>query len=253
MKVVLNGGLNCSILDGWWAELYDSDVGWSVPTQGWIDDLDARDATEAAALMTILEDDVVPAYYDRDDSGMPREWMRKSKTSLARLGPQLSATRMLREYVDDWYVPARNGAHAVATDGFRRARELVGWHERIDAHWPGVAVRNVRHEEHVTAATTHRVVADVDLGGLAADEVEVSLWCGVVGPDDELVDPVRIVMQPEPSPADGALRCYVAHLANEEPGDYGIAVELTPRFPSAPELVTGPRPAWAPPNVLPLG
>jgi len=253
MKVALNGALNCSVLDGWWAELYDSDVGWSIPSQEWNEDLDTRDATEAAALMAILEDEVVPTFYDRDDSGIPRAWMRKSKASLARLGPQLCATRMLREYVDEWYVPARDRAHAVAADGFQRAREMVAWRDRIDRHWPGVAVQAVHHQEQVTAATTHRVVAEVELGGLGPDEVEVVLWCGIMGPDDVLVDRVRVPMALEGDPGEGSWRRFGADLANEEPGDYGIAVEVVPRFPAAPSLVTGPRPIWVPPNTLPLG
>jgi starch phosphorylase len=253
MKVALNGSLNCSVLDGWWAELYDNDVGWSIPSQEWIEDLDVRDGMESAALLSILEDEVVPTFYHRDSSGIPREWMRKSKASLARLGPQLSATRMLREYVDEWYVPAHERAREVGADGFRLARELVQWHDRVGAAWPGVVVQNVRHEEQVTAATAHRVVAEIELGGLGPDEVDVVLWYGTVGPDDELVDPVHLAMALEPDPSEGSWRRYAVDLANEEPGDYGLSVEVRPRFPAAPRLVTGPRADWAPPSTLPLG
>jgi starch phosphorylase len=175
MKVALNGGLNCSVLDGWWAERYDNDIGWSIPSQEWIDDVEARDHAEAAALMTILEDEVVPTFYDRGDAGIPRQWLRMAKASLARLGPQISATRMLREYVDEWYVPARDRAHEVTADGFRWARELVVWRARVARCWPGVVVRAVHHDEQVMAAATHRVhprlevhtvgdMADGDLG-----------------------------------------------------------------------------------------
>ncbi|MFA5883991.1 MAG: alpha-glucan family phosphorylase [Acidimicrobiia bacterium] len=253
MKVALNGSLNCSILDGWWAELYDNDLGWSLPSQEWIDDVEARDTAEAAALMTILEGGVVPEFYDRDGSGIPREWMRRSKAALARLGPEISATRMLREYVDEWYIPARLRSDETTADGFRRARELVAWRERIAAHWPGVSVQTMRHAEHVTASAGHRVIVEVDLGGLDASEVEVELWCGTIGPDDELVDPVVVPMTLEPEPADGSWRRFGAEVTNEEPGDYGLAVQLRPRFASAPGLATGPLATWEPPNTLPLG
>jgi starch phosphorylase len=251
MKVTLNGALNCSVLDGWWAELADQDVGWSIPSHEWVTDQDARDGMEAHALLTLLEDEIVPAFYDRD-GGVPREWMRKSKASLARLGPEICATRMLREYVDEWYVPARNRAHEVAADGFHRARELVAWRTRIEQGWPGVAVQAVRHDEHVTAGSPHRVVADVALGGLEVGEVEVVLWCGAVGPGDELVDPTCVPMEPEPEPAEGSWRRYAVDLANEEPGDYGLAVEVRPRFPAAPALAATPVPRWSPPTVLHL-
>jgi len=252
MKVALNGALNCSILDGWWAELYDNDLGWSLPSQEWIDDLDARDAAEATALMSVLEDDIVPEFYDRDGSGVPRRWMRRSKASLSRLGPEISATRMVREYVDEWYIPACQRAEETARNGFTRARELVTWRERIDAHWPAVTVQNVRHAEHVTASSGHRVVAELALGGLDASEVEVDLWYGSVGPDDELVDPVVAPMTLEAEPAEGNWRHYGVEITTEDPGDYGLSVQVRPRFPNAPDLVTGPLASWDPPNTLPL-
>ncbi|GMU78299.1 MAG: alpha-1,4 glucan phosphorylase [Acidimicrobiia bacterium] len=247
MKVALNGGLNCSTLDGWWAERYDSDFGWSLPSHEWIEDLDARDAAEAAALMAILEDEVVPAFYERDESGVPREWTRRAKASLARLGPELTATRMLREYVDTWYLPAKRRVDEVSAEGFRRARELVAWRARIDEHWPGVAVRATGYEEHVTASAGHRVVAEVDLGGLHPDEVEVDLWYGLVEVDDELVDPVSVAMTREPDTGESPVQRYGAEIVCEEPGDYGLAVALRPRFPDAPDLARAPRPVWEPP------
>jgi starch phosphorylase len=253
MKVALNGALNCSILDGWWAEFSDNELGWSVPSEEWIGDPEGRDAAEAAALMALLEDQIVPEFYDRDDSGVPREWMRRSKASLARFGPELTATRMLREYVDDWYIPARARAQEVAAEGFQRARELVAWRRRVEELWPGVVVQNVRHAEHVTATTLQRVVAEINLGGLEPEEIDVELWCGPTGPDDEIVDPLAVSMALDDAAAGNRIRQFVADVACEEPGDYGLNVQVRPRFPKAPDLVTSPLPSWEPPNTLPLG
>ncbi len=250
MKATLNGGLNCSILDGWWDEMFDGEVGWAVPSAEWIDDPGRRDATEAASLLTILESQVVPAFYDRADAGLPAEWLRRMKASLAHLGPQVSATRMVRDYVDDWYLPATRRARTLAADGFAGARELVGWRHRIAEVWPAVAIVGIIHEEQFTAGSTQRVWADLTLGGLAPDEVEVQLWHGQVDADDELRDPVCTPMVPEGNGGsdDGRAR-YVATIECSERGSYGFTVRAVPSHPHLREDGRLPFARHAPPKV----
>ena len=102
MKSVMNGGLQLSVLDGWWAEAYDGDNGWAIP--GNVDhDHGAADARDAGELYRLLEHEVVPAFYDRSGDGLPGAWLARMRASLRTNGPRFSATRMLRDYANDAY------------------------------------------------------------------------------------------------------------------------------------------------------
>ena len=105
MKAALNGGLNLSILDGWWDELYDGTNGWEIPSADESLDDDHRDALEAAALLGLLESVVVPGFYDRP-AGLPTSWLDRVRASLVTIGPEVLASRMLRDYVSELYLPA---------------------------------------------------------------------------------------------------------------------------------------------------
>jgi glycogen phosphorylase len=106
MKAVLNGGIHCSVLDGWWDEMYDGSNGWAIPSFEDEGDEGKRDHLEAEALFELLENEIVPVFYDRDGGGLPRAWLDKIRTSLRSLGPQVTAERMLSEYIDRLYEPA---------------------------------------------------------------------------------------------------------------------------------------------------
>ena len=106
MKAVLNGGIHCSVLDGWWDEMYDGSNGWAIRSFEGEHDEGHRDHLEADALFALLEGEIVPMFYERDDAGLPLAWLEKIRTSLRSLGPRVTAERMLQEYVDRLYEPA---------------------------------------------------------------------------------------------------------------------------------------------------
>jgi starch phosphorylase len=114
MKCAMNGGLNCSILDGWWAEGYSPEVGFKVGGE-WSDNNDAlQDQRDAADLFRVLEEEVVPAYYERDEKGLPTRWIQMMKASIAQLAPRFDSGRMVSEYAERYYVPAHHGAKPLA-------------------------------------------------------------------------------------------------------------------------------------------
>ncbi len=141
MKAVFNGVLNCSILDGWWDEMYDGDVGWAIPSAEWQDDIEARNDLEATSLFNLLERQVVPLFYKRTDGACPSTGWRKVKASMSRVGPQVSASRMLREYTTDLYEPAARPhprrCGPTTTPGPRRSSR---WRRHLDRCWPSVVV-----------------------------------------------------------------------------------------------------------------
>jgi starch phosphorylase len=226
-KAALNGALNCSIRDGWWDEMYDGVNGWAISSAEGLEDLAKRDQLEADSLFALLEDEIVPIFYDRQGP-VPRRWVRRVKHSLASLGPQVSASRMVKDYVDELYEPTAQRADVLNADERTRARDLAGWKARVRNAWHHVHVDGVETEGSMTDLGEDRsVIAQVALGGLDAGEVTVQLLHGVVGPNDELVSPEVVAMAPEGSGPDGHLR-YRGDFTCEHAGRYGFTVRVVP-------------------------
>ena len=165
MKVLVNGGLNLSELDGWWAEAYAQDIGWALgdgkehSEPGW-------DAIEADQLYRLLEQEIAPLFYDRDAMGIPRSWVAKMRASMARLTPQFSTNRMVREYVEKLYLPSATAYHLRAAQGGEVAKQLCQWDERIRQQW---------HEVH----WGNLLVSKQDDGWV----FEVQVYLGEVSPE----------------------------------------------------------------------
>ncbi len=134
MKVLVNGGLNLSELDGWWAEAYTPEVGWALGKNG--PNLDGLpDAEEAAQLYDLLEHQIIPEFYERDHEAIPRQWIERVRTSMSQLTPLYSSNRMVREYVENAYLPASNAYHLRAVNGGKLAQDIHQWRQSIQAHW----------------------------------------------------------------------------------------------------------------------
>jgi starch phosphorylase len=198
MKSALNGGLNLSVRDGWWDELYDGRNGWAIPTADGVSDPARRDDLEANALYELLSNQVTRSFYERGPDGVPGRWVELVRHTLSTLRPQVQATRMVREYVLDWYRPAAQATAVVAASDFAGARELAGYRQRLNASWArlrinGVDASGVPDSPVVGALMTVR--ATVDLAGLKPDDVTVQAVVGRVDEDsDELDEPITTSM-----------------------------------------------------------
>jgi starch phosphorylase len=229
-KAALNGALNLSILDGWWDELYDGRNGWAIESRQGEADEGRRDEIETANLFDTLERKVVPLFYDRPDSTVPKEWVRMIRSSLGSLGPQVVASRMVRDYVSLLYQPAGRRVDSLSSSGYKRARALASWKANVSAAWSGVRVVGV-HSDAANGAPTdvgskRHVEADVELGSLEEADVTVELVHGPVLGDDEFLAK-SIVAMARAGGAGGALR-YAATFACEQPGRYGFTVRVVP-------------------------
>jgi len=173
MKVLVNGGLNLSELDGWWAEAYEPEVGWALGDGQEHGDDPAWDAAEAEALYALLEREVVPAFYTRDARGIPHAWIAKMRASMARLTPKFSTNRVVREYTDTYYVPAAASYRARSADKAALGTQLVGWRRDLARHWPDARFGSVRA---ATQGTRHHISVEVYLGRLHPDAARVELY-----------------------------------------------------------------------------
>jgi starch phosphorylase len=135
MKVLVNGGINLSELDGWWAEAYAPDVGWALGDGREHGDDPAWDAAEAAALYDLLEGEVIPEFYTRDGNGIPTAWVARMRESMARLTPRFSANRTVREYTEQHYIPAATAYRRRVADKGAMGRQLVDWQHSLEQKW----------------------------------------------------------------------------------------------------------------------
>jgi glycogen phosphorylase len=231
MKSALNGGLNLSVRDGWWDELYDGRNGWAIPTADGVDDPDRRDDVEANALYDLLATQVSPLFYDRGADGVPDRWTALVRHTLATLSPKVQATRMVTEYVEQWYAPAARSAARVAADGFAGAKELASYRARLDAAWSSVTVAEVDASggaDTPVLGAPMTVRAEVVLGGLDPDEVLVQAVVGRADDADVLTGATVEPMTPIGGGHEGSHR-FEAVVALPHAGVLGYTVRVLPR------------------------
>jgi len=213
MKVLVNGGLNLSEIDGWWAEAYRPEVGWALGDGREHGDDPARDAAEAEDLYRLLETEVVPCFYKRNAAGIPAGWVARMRASMAELTPFYSSNRMLREYVGKLYSAALETYHNRTANDARTARQISQWRKSVENLWSQLSLQNLTCE----ALGKNRYVfgLDVTLGAMNPGMVEVQLFADAL--DDGL--PERY----------GMARSDTQHLVS---GTYHYAVEIeTGRLP----------------------
>ncbi|MCU1346463.1 MAG: alpha-glucan phosphorylase [Acidimicrobiia bacterium] len=245
MKSALNGGLNCSILDGWWDECFDGTNGWAISSNEGERDIAKRDLLEANSLFELLEHQIVPQFYDTSEGGVPRRWLARVKSNFVTLGPYVNASRMVRDYATILYEPAAVSADAVSIDSYQPARDLAAWKQRVKAQWPGVAVLEVLgNETEVELGGTREISALLSLGSLEPGDVVVQLVHGPVGEGDELLDPTVEPMTLEATRSGGDVS-YRGAFSCANAGRYGYTVRVLPCHAGLVSPVELGRIAWA--------
>jgi starch phosphorylase len=230
MKVLVNGGINLSELDGWWAEAYAPEVGWALGDGQEHGDDPAWDAVEADALYDLLEREVIPEFYARNESGIPTAWVKRMRESMARLTPRFSANRAVREYVEQRYLPAAASYRLRIANKGAVGRQMVDWQQAVDRKWDSLRFGELRVE---TNADHHAFEVEIFLNDFDPKAARVELYAdGVNGGD-----PAREEMKPVQPLADASGRCvYHAKASTTRPArDYtarvmpqhpGVAVPL---------------------------
>ncbi len=232
-KAALSGALNCSVLDGWWDECYDGENGFGIPSFEEEGDLSRRDRLEAEALFQILEDQVTPAFYGRDEEGLPTRWIERIRHSLGTIAPYVLGSRMVSDYVRQLYQPAAAATALAEVDHHQGARQAVAFAARVGESWPHISVRarsipprglarGLSYGEELV------VEATVDLDGLSPHEVDVQLLHGPVAADGRLVAPHMEPMSVDEQHSNGLHR-YLGRMALATLGPCGFTVRVMPR------------------------
>ena len=230
MKILVNGGLNLSELDGWWAEAYSAEVGWALGDGHEHGDDPEWDLAEAGQLYQILETEVVPQFYQRDWNGIPAAWVARIRESMARLTPQFSSNRSVREYTERFYIPAAESYARRAEGHGALGAQLVAWREALDAGWSHIRVAKRQVE---TTATAHRFRLHLYLDDVPVESVRVEIYADPLHPGEA---PFRQRMDrcSELAGITGGY-CVTAEVPNDRPLEH-----YTPRLVAHHEAVAAP-------------
>jgi starch phosphorylase len=231
MKVLVNGGINISELDGWWAEAYTPEVGWALGDGREHGDDPSWDAVEAAALYDLLEREVIPEFYQRDASGIPTMWVRRMRESMARLTPRFSTNRTVREYCEKIYLPAAAAYRERAANKGAGGRQVLDWRNALEEHWGKLRFGELKIE---TRGEQHVFEVQVFLNGLDAAAVRVELYAEGGGgggvPERRTMKLIRAGAAASDGSAYGAVvpaaRPSVDYTVRVIPGRDGVSVPL---------------------------
>ncbi|QNN24554.1 glycosyltransferase family 1 protein [Planctomycetales bacterium ZRK34] len=233
MKAALNGVLNCSILDGWWDEAWIKDTGWAIGRGEAYTNYDYQDQVESHSLYDLLEKHLVPLYYNRDDNGLPREWVTWMKNCMMAMAPVYNTNRMVYEYTQNYYLPSHHRSRNLMSDKLRNAAELAHYVGHLRGHWGGIRVENI--EANTTKPLGVRqpleVSADVKLNELSPESVRVQIYYGTLDTEGRIQDGKSVDMKHVEHLGEGRHR-YQGEVSVDNSGKHGLAVRVIPGDPA---------------------
>jgi len=231
MKAAANGGLNVSILDGWWAEAFAPELGWAIGSGETYDELEYQNAVESQALYDLLEKEIVPLFYDRGPDKLPRGWIHKMRASMAGLVPVFNTNRMVRQYAEMLYRPAATRWATLWADQMNASRQLADWKRHMQAQFGQVRIDRVNDNMNGDAGAVVgrdiRVEAVVDLAEVNPADVRVELFYGELDEDGQLNEGVCLPMEHVEAVEDRCIR-YAANMPCQTPGMVGYTVRVLP-------------------------
>jgi len=231
MKAMFNGALHLSILDGWWDEAFDPEVGWAIGGREEYSDPEYRDEMESRQLYSILENEIIPLFYDRGPDGIPRKWVAKMKKALKKLGPYYNSNYMLQRYFEECYLKAHQALKELTQEELRPLKEFTSWTKRVSNLWYKVRVVKVVQEgpSELRVGDTLTIKALIDLGELQPEEVSVDLYYGPLGLEGELKRRETVPM--EYLGEEEGLWAFGISFPVKETGRFGYQIRVTPYHP----------------------
>jgi len=230
MKLAPNGGLNLSVLDGWWPEAYDGGNGWAIGDGQVYEDVEYQNYVEGEAIYELLEKEIVPMFYDRTADGLPRRWIARMKAAMQTITPMFNTARMLEEYSNKLYVGAAQRWLALSADDFAAAKALSAWKESMGRRWADVRIESVdlARNGELSVGSDLQVQARVRLKDVKPDEVAVELYHGLLDTSGQIIDGRSEAMKPDSSSGDGTY-IFRGHFVCQRSGRHGFAVRVVPK------------------------
>jgi starch phosphorylase len=232
MKAAVNGAINASILDGWWCEGYAPDCGWAIGDGSVYDDYEYQDAVESHALYNLLENEIIPMYYDRPEGYYPRRWVHMMRQSIKMALGRFSSQRMVSEYNENYYQPAAKAYTDLLQNHAKKAEERLQQHQRLRECWHEVAIQKPSSSKgdlgNLHVNDTFMITTEVSLGRLTPEEVDVEVYYGIVNSENTIRDGNIDVMTVKKDMGDGRYR-YEHKLICMQTGRYAFTTRITPK------------------------
>lgn len=235
-KGVMNGTIHFSVLDGWWVEGYKKDAGWALPQENAYEINDLQDELDAETIYNIFEEEILPAFYERNINGVPEKWVSYIKNTFAQVAPHFTTARMIRDYQDRFYKPqADRSARLIASD-FKLAKEIAVWKSIVSAVWDQIEVKNVQITDGITNVLKigevypARVV--VDIKNLKPEDLSVEMVITENGKESRpsLIECLPFAVEK----AEGQVITYKLDLNLMSAGAFGYAIRIVPNHPELP-------------------
>jgi starch phosphorylase len=231
MKIVPNGGLNCSVLDGWWDEGFDPTVGFAIGNREDYLDVSQQDWLDSRALYSLIETEIATKFYHRPDNGLPTGWIQMMKSSISKLGPRFSTARMVADYAKKFYFPSSTAFQKMTEGNLDHARDALAWRQKVVGAWGEVRVLGSQDSTATTIKLGEPVMisATVEIGSLKPEDIKVQALVGKIGPNRELVGARPYELSPVSQ--EGSTIKFEGEVKFEKPGHRGYTVRVVPNHP----------------------
>jgi glycogen phosphorylase len=234
MKVIANGGLNFSVLDGWWDEGYDPEVGWKIGNGEEYLDLDYQNEVESNQLYSTLEREIVPLFYNRSDDKLPRAWLSKMKMSMKKLAPEFNSNRMVEQYFKKFYNPSIESRKLLTKNNYQQVKILSEWKKKVRNNWSQIKFVNIEYDgssSEIKVGSEFNVKAEVFLGELTPEDVELQIYFGSIDKQYIAYANSFVSMQIEKNKTKNNTHIYKGSIVTQNSGQYGFTIRILPKNP----------------------
>ncbi len=236
-KAVMNGVLHFSVLDGWWVEGYRKDAGWMLPMERTFEDQRRQDELDAESIYTIIEEEIAPAYYNKDENGVSSQWIGYIKNSIAEVASNFTTKRMIEDYQNRFYDKLDKRSHELMDNNYSEARQIAAWKRRVSRHWDSLRIVEAKtydvSKEAIVTGEHYKSEAVIDLGELTVDDIGVEMIVARTIVDNNPVDLIEVLPLTYIRSQDNKAY-YGTELYPQKTGSFDVAIRVYASNPKLP-------------------